>query len=463
MSAPVAFGSSDCCPNPCADGPSNQVPGPAGTNGSVWRSGFGVPANNLGVDSDFYIDANNGNIYNKLAGVYVFQLTVYGKNAYTLLTANFTVPAVAASVTVAVVNSSWAVNGEDAFVGTAGYYAVVGIPDQLHVTLQNRGYPGNAAPGVVIAFPQVISPSGLRGAAGAATSTTLNDLSPTTSKGDLIVDNGALNPNASDVRLAVGSNGKALLADSTQPTGLRWGGIDLTGVNTALTGSLPVANGGTAGTTAATARTGIGAAASGLATASGLTSSATDKVIGRSTAGAGAVEEIACTAFGRSVIAAATAAAARTVLGVICGDYLLYQHQQFSGVDGGTFTNGAWRTVPITTEVVDTNNNGSLAANIMTLATGTYRFRAWVNGYAVANMQARLFNVDTTSVIAYGRCSVAVAGTGVSLIDGRFTIGSPTQVRLEAQCSVTEASDGFGKALGFGTEVYDSIEFFKES
>jgi hypothetical protein len=44
--------------------------------------------------------------------------------------------------------------------------------------------------------------------------------------------------------------------------------------------------------------------------------SATDKVLGRATAGAGTVEEISCTAAGRAVIAAADAAAQRDVLGV---------------------------------------------------------------------------------------------------------------------------------------------------
>lgn len=44
--------------------------------------------------------------------------------------------------------------------------------------------------------------------------------------------------------------------------------------------------------------------------------SATDKVLGRSTAGAGDVEEIACTAFGRSLIDDADAAAGRTTLGL---------------------------------------------------------------------------------------------------------------------------------------------------
>ena len=45
--------------------------------------------------------------------------------------------------------------------------------------------------------------------------------------------------------------------------------------------------------------------------------SATDRLLGRSTAGAGVVEEIACTAFGRSVIAGADAAAVRTTINAV--------------------------------------------------------------------------------------------------------------------------------------------------
>ena len=47
--------------------------------------------------------------------------------------------------------------------------------------------------------------------------------------------------------------------------------------------------------------------------------SATDKLLGRSTAGAGDVEEIACTAAGRALIDDADAAAQRTTLGLVIG------------------------------------------------------------------------------------------------------------------------------------------------
>jgi hypothetical protein len=45
--------------------------------------------------------------------------------------------------------------------------------------------------------------------------------------------------------------------------------------------------------------------------------SATDRLLGRSTAGAGVVEEIPCTAFGRSVIAGVDAAAVRTTINAV--------------------------------------------------------------------------------------------------------------------------------------------------
>ena len=63
--------------------------------------------------------------------------------------------------------------------------------------------------------------------------------------------------------------------------------------------------------------------------------SATDKVLGRQSAGHGSIEEIACTAAGRSLIAGADASAQRTTLGL---GTLATQSGTFSGTSSGTNT-----------------------------------------------------------------------------------------------------------------------------
>jgi hypothetical protein len=70
--------------------------------------------------------------------------------------------------------------------------------------------------------------------------------------------------------------------------------------------------------TASDQRTTLGAAASGAVTGSGLTM-ATGKVLGRTTASAGAIEELDATATGRSLLSAASVAAAQQAIDVEVG------------------------------------------------------------------------------------------------------------------------------------------------
>jgi hypothetical protein len=175
--------SQDCCSSSCNDTTVSQVPGPAGADGAPGEDGTD------------------------------------GHNAFTTLVLQFVQPAIAANVNIETADSAWMSVGQVIYITNGGYYQVV--DDTFNFPqVKNLGYTGNAAPGSTVPTSSTISPGGLIGATGASGVSTLNAISPTTTKGDIIVDNGANNPNASDVRLGVGSNGKAVVADSTQPTGL---------------------------------------------------------------------------------------------------------------------------------------------------------------------------------------------------------------------------------------------------
>lgn len=147
-------------------------------------------------------------------------------------------------------------------------------------------------------------------------------------------------------------------------------------------------------------------------------------------------------------------------------DWLLYRHELATGTNAGTFTQGSWQVVPLTVEVVDTGNYGTIAANVVTLQPGTYRARWRTCGYMVDAFQSRLYNVSTASVVAYGSNAEAAstdASTDYSHGEARFTIAVATQLRLEAQCGLTNAT-GFGKANNFGgLEIFAALELEREA
>lgn len=146
----------------------------------------------------------------------------------TQLTAGFSQPAVDANVTIEVVSTTFMVAGQEIFIGSGGYYEVQSITDATDAIVQNRGYDANAAPGTPIASGQGVSPAGEKGETGATPSVSLSGasgLSPTTTKGDIIVDNGGGSPNPSVVRLAAGTNGQSLVADSGTAAGLKYATI----------------------------------------------------------------------------------------------------------------------------------------------------------------------------------------------------------------------------------------------
>jgi len=88
---------------------------------------------------------------------------VNGKNAYTVMTASFTQPAVGANVLVDVENSDWIAPQQIIFVDAGGYYEAISFPSSTQVVLRNLGYSTNALPTVNIPNGGAVSPGGLQG------------------------------------------------------------------------------------------------------------------------------------------------------------------------------------------------------------------------------------------------------------------------------------------------------------
>ncbi len=49
-----------------------------GNGMTIWRDGVGIPDDSIGYNGDYYLDTLSGDIYSKVAGVYVFKMTLSG-------------------------------------------------------------------------------------------------------------------------------------------------------------------------------------------------------------------------------------------------------------------------------------------------------------------------------------------------------------------------------------------------
>ena len=350
-----------------------------------------------------------------------------GVSSFTLLTLPFTMPAEGANATATVEDTSWIASGEVLYLQRVGYLEAKTITNATQVVLKNLedtatlAYTANVAPGTVAALGNKLSVGGLQGPAGASGL-------PLTTRGDLVVRDATTN-----VRLPVGAANTVLGSDGTDPG---WTQVDLTA---AVTGILPVANGGTASANAAAARTALGLAIDTdvqaynalLAALATLAPTVADTLV--YTTGVNTVTTAALTAFARTLLDDADAAAARATLGVLGKTGLL------GSVTGVNLNVGATDT-PITmvsanyivTSVIVTNASinlttatagvfnaaagvGALAADqVLTALTASTKFLdATLGGVALTDLQ--------TAATLYARCGTpqGAAATADFYVFGR--------------------------------------------
>lgn len=178
------------------------------------------------------------------------------------------------------------------------------------------------------------------------------------------------------------------------------------------------------------------------------------------------------TAAGDTCIIRATAA---NVIEVMCytraaKDQVIHvQDQKASGTAGGTFTSGAWRTRDLNTVLTNTISGASLATNQITLPAGTYEVMACAPSVATDSHQARAYNATAAATLINGTNAFNAGGgvSAVSLVIGRFTLASTSNIELQHACQTTAATTGFGVGNTLGGlkafEVYSDVIIRKVS
>jgi len=138
---------------------------------------------------------------------------------------------------------------------------------------------------------------------------------------------------------------------------------------------------------------------------------------------------------------------------------ILIKETQPIGTNGGTFTSGAWRTRTLNTVENDAHGFISLAGNQILLPASNWRVNARAPAANCANHQCRLQNVSAGTTVAMGSSSYAnPAGVQTdSVVTACFSSNGSDLYELQHQCQLTVATNGFGGANSFGTEVYSTL------
>ena len=146
--------------------------------------------------------------------------------------------------------------------------------------------------------------------------------------------------------------------------------------------------------------------------------------------------------------------------------YAVIADQKGDGDAGGTFTNGAFRTRDLNTELVDDDGIASISSNQFTLQAGTYLIKASAPAYNVNRHILQLYNVTDSSGSLGTNAFGLSDGQTRSFLSHRVTIGAAKVFEIRHQCTSTSPNTlGLGINHNFTgvNSIYTLVEIYKES
>jgi hypothetical protein len=153
--------------------------------------------------------------------------------------------------------------------------------------------------------------------------------------------------------------------------------------------------------------------------------------------------------------------------GGLFSSYAIIEDQKAHDTHGGTFTQDAWRTRDLNTEVADPDSIVSISSNQFTLQAGTYLLRWSAPARDLTHHQTRMYNITDSAVVRHGSSeytnSMDVQNRSVG--SARVTIAGAKAFELQHYGHNTTSTTGFGCAANSdgATEHYALVEIYKEA
>lgn len=134
-----------------------------------------------------------------------------------------------------------------------------------------------------------------------------------------------------------------------------------------------------------------------------------------------------------------------------------FRHTEAQNTNGGTATAGAWENRKLNNVLSDLNLLFSLDAAtgiVTTLRAGFYYADFLMPYYNVNRAQSRIIDADSSALLILGSTALCNAVAGTSCIRGLMQLAQNQRFVIQSRVETSRATDGYGVAANFTTEVY---------